>query len=75
MIIVGNRNGCAGYAVGKGASVPDAILRGTHLAMKNFVHIDRFDNRTLYHEVRGKWNSCTLFLRPGMWNICSVYWL
>lgn len=65
MIVVGNRQGCAGYAVGKGSSPPDAILRGTKLAMKNFTFIDRFDNRTLYHEVRGKWNSSTLFLRPA----------
>lgn len=65
MVVVGNRQGCAGYAVGKGASPPDAILRGTKLAMKNFTFIDRFDDRTLFHEVRGKWNSCTLFLRPG----------
>lgn len=65
MVVVGNRQGCAGYAVGKGASVPDAILRGTKLAMKNFTYIDRFDDRTLFHEVRGKWNSCTLFLRPA----------
>ncbi|TMW69289.1 hypothetical protein Poli38472_001445 [Pythium oligandrum] len=65
MVVVGNRRGCAGYAVGKGSSVPEAILRGTKLAMKNFTFIDRFDERTLYHEVRGKWNSCTLFLRPA----------
>lgn len=65
MVVVGNRQGCAGYAVGKGASVPDAILRGTKLAMKNFTYIDRFNERTLFHEVRGKWNSCTLFLRPA----------
>ncbi|KAJ0394073.1 hypothetical protein P43SY_010112 [Pythium insidiosum] len=65
MVVVGNRRGCAGYAVGKGASVPEAILRGTKLAMKNFTFIDRFDDRTLYHEVRGKWNSCTLFMRPA----------
>lgn len=65
MVVVGNRRGCAGYAVGKGASPPEAILRGTKLAMKNYAFVDRFDNRTLYHEVRGKWNSCTLFLRPA----------
>jgi small subunit ribosomal protein S5 len=65
MIVVGNRQGVAGYAVGKGASPPDAILRGTKLAMKNFTFVDRFDDRTLFHEVRGKWNSSTLFLRPA----------
>ncbi|GAB9468348.1 30S ribosomal protein s5 [Globisporangium polare] len=65
MVVVGNRQGCAGYAVGKGSSPPDAILRGTKLAMKKFTFIDRFDNRTLFHEVRGKWNSSTLFLRPA----------
>jgi small subunit ribosomal protein S5 len=65
MVIVGNRRGCAGYAVGKGSSPPEAILRGTKLAMKNFTFVDRFDDRTLFHEVHGKWNSCTLFMRPG----------
>lgn len=70
MVVVGNRRGCAGYAVGKGASVPEAILRGTKRAMKNFTFVDRFDDRSLYHEVRGKWNSCTLFLRPGKYIFC-----
>ncbi|DAZ98053.1 TPA: hypothetical protein N0F65_001928 [Lagenidium giganteum] len=65
MVVVGNMRGCAGYAVGKAASVQEAIDRGTLLAMKRFTYIDRFDDRTLYHEVNGKWNSCTLFLRPA----------
>ncbi|TDH66616.1 uncharacterized protein CCR75_005158 [Bremia lactucae] len=65
LVVVGNMRGVAGYAVGKGSSPPLAILRGTKLAMKRFTYIDRFDNRTLYHEVHGKWNSCTLFLRPA----------
>ncbi|KAI9917850.1 hypothetical protein PsorP6_012815 [Peronosclerospora sorghi] len=64
LVVVGNMRGVAGYAIGKGSSPPHAIDRGTKLAMKNFTFIDRFDNRTLYHEVRGKWNSCRLFLRP-----------
>ncbi|KAF1776950.1 Ribosomal protein S5 domain 2-type fold [Phytophthora cactorum] len=53
LVVVGNMRGVAGYA------------RGTKLAMKRFTYIDRFDDRTLYHEVRGKWNSCTMFLRPA----------
>ncbi|KAG7383481.1 28S ribosomal protein S5, mitochondrial [Phytophthora pseudosyringae] len=65
LVVVGNMRGVAGYAVGKGSSPPIAIQRGTKLAMKRFTYIDRFDNRTLYHEVRGKWNSSTLFLRPA----------
>ncbi|ETI37968.1 hypothetical protein L917_15461 [Phytophthora nicotianae] len=65
LVVVGNMRGVAGYAVGKGSSPPIAIERGTKLAMKRFTYIDRFDDRTLYHEVRGKWNSCTLFLRPA----------
>ncbi|CAI5726751.1 unnamed protein product [Hyaloperonospora brassicae] len=64
LVVVGNMRGVAGYAVGKGSSPPLAIERGTKLALKRFTYIDRFDDRTLYHEVRGKWNSCTLFLRP-----------
>ncbi|RLN20802.1 hypothetical protein BBO99_00007125 [Phytophthora kernoviae] len=65
LIVVGNMRGCAGYAVGKGSSPPIAIQRGTKLAMKRFTYIDRFDDCTLYHEVHGKWNSSTLFLRPA----------
>ncbi|KAE9317502.1 hypothetical protein PF008_g18727 [Phytophthora fragariae] len=65
LVVVGNMRGVAGYAVGKGSSPPIAIERGTKLAMKRFTYVDRFDDRTLYHEVRGKWNSSTLFLRPA----------
>lgn len=64
MVVVGNRRGAAGYAMGKGASVPDAIERATMTAINRFTYVDRFDNRTLYHQVDGKWNSCTLFIRP-----------
>ncbi|CAI5746257.1 unnamed protein product [Peronospora destructor] len=64
LVVVGNMRGVAGYAVGKSSSPPLAVERGTKLAIKRFTYIDRFDDRTLYHEVHGKWNSCKLFLRP-----------
>ncbi|KAF0691347.1 Aste57867_17403 [Aphanomyces stellatus] len=65
LVVVGNQNGCAGYAVGRGGKIDQAIDRATLRAMENFTYIDRFDDRTLYHEVRGKFNSCELFIRPS----------
>ncbi|CAK4086803.1 unnamed protein product [Aphanomyces euteiches] len=65
LVVVGNQEGAAGYAVGRGAKIDQAIDRATLRAIENFDYVDRFDERTLYHEVRGKFNSCELFIRPS----------
>ncbi|ETV91681.1 hypothetical protein H310_13757 [Aphanomyces invadans] len=65
LVVVGNQDGCAGYAVGRGSKIDQAIDRATLRAIENFTYVDRFDDRTLYHEVNGKFNSCELFIRPS----------
>lgn len=65
LVVVGNENGAAGYAIGKAPSIPEAVERATTQAMRNFTFVDRFDNRTLHHEVTGQFNSCKLFIRPA----------
>lgn len=64
LVIVGNQRGAAGYYIGKGLDISNAIRRGEVGAIKNFQFIDRFDQRTLYHEVEGKFNSSKVFIRP-----------
>ena len=62
--MAGNTRGVAGYAICKASNVNDAVDRATRRAFQTMVHIDRFDKRTLYHEVNGKFNSATVSIRP-----------
>ncbi|EQC32017.1 hypothetical protein SDRG_10216 [Saprolegnia diclina VS20] len=72
LVCVGNQEGAAGYAVGRGGKIHEAIERATLRAMDTMVFIDRFDDRTLFHEVRGKFNSCSLFIRPSKFGMGST---
>lgn len=64
LVVVGNRQGAAGFGIGKGLLHEDAHNRAMRQAMRSLVHVDLFDKRTLYHEVKGRFNSTKLFLRP-----------
>ncbi|OQR92277.1 30S ribosomal protein S5 [Achlya hypogyna] len=72
LVCVGNQEGAAGYAVGRGQKINEAIERATIRAMDTMVYLDRFDDRTLFHEVRGKFNSCSLFIRPSKYGMGST---
>ncbi len=65
-------NGVAGFWVGRANRIDLAVERATKRAMQECIHIDRFDDRTLFHEVRGKWNSCELFIRPSKFGMGST---
>ena len=51
LVVVGNGKGTAGVGMGKDISAGNALYKATLAARKNFIHIDRFDNRTLFHAV------------------------
>ena len=51
LAVVGNGAGTAGIGMGKDLNPGKALYKATIYARKNLVHIDRFDNRTLFHAV------------------------
>lgn len=64
LVIAGNQKGVAGYGVGKADNVKVATERALKKAVKNAIYLELYEGRTLYHEVHGKFNSSTLFIRP-----------
>lgn len=48
--VVGNRNGAAGFAVGKGQSAISALKKAKNKAAKYLYYIDRCEDRTIYHD-------------------------
>jgi small subunit ribosomal protein S5 len=64
LIVVGDRNGNVGYALGKANEVADAIRKGTELAKRNMFRVTMKD-RTIPHEVESKFSGAKVFMRPA----------
>lgn len=65
LVVVGNRKGKYGFAVGKAAEVPDAIKKATEAARKNLFNLHIVKGGTISHEVIGKFGACNVFLKPA----------
>jgi ribosomal protein S5 len=64
LVVVGNGNGAAGYGEGKSEDVESAIRKATNRAIKSMTYIDRYDGRTVHHDIEHKFKSTYIELRP-----------
>lgn len=64
MVVVGNKNGLVGYAMGKANEVPSAIDKAARKALKNLFQVKIVDE-TIPHEVIGKWCATKVLLKPA----------
>jgi len=76
LAVVGNGAGTAGFGMGKDAEAPHALNKAIKAAKKNLLYIDRFDNRTVFHDFEGRFAKTKLVLkirRAGSGRRCN--WL
>lgn len=64
LVVVGDRNGRVGVALGKAGEVADAIRRGGELARTKMVSVS-LRNATIPHEVLSEYGGAKILLRPA----------
>jgi small subunit ribosomal protein S5 len=64
LIVVGDRKGRVGYALGKANEVADAIRKGTDSAKRSMFQV-KMKDKTIPHEVWGKFAGAHVFMRPA----------
>lgn len=64
LIVVGDRAGRVGFALGKANEVADAIRKGTEVAKRNMFAVTMKD-KTIPHEVESKFCGAVVFMRPA----------
>ena len=64
LVVVGDKKGKVGYALGKAAEVADAIRRGGELARNRLVSVSLKDV-TIPHEIYSTYGGAKVLLRPA----------
>mmetsp|Transcript_7376 Transcript_7376/g.14764 ORF Transcript_7376/g.14764 Transcript_7376/m.14764 type:complete len:406 (-) Transcript_7376:13-1230(-) len=76
LVVVGNGKGTAGLGMGKDLAANAALMKATHAARKNLVHIDRFEERTIFHDFESEYRGtkAVVVMRRPFSGTC-VNWL
>ena len=64
LVVVGDRKGRVGYALGKANEVADAIRKGTEMAKRNMMAVTMKD-KTIPHEIELRYAGAHVFMRPA----------
>lgn len=62
LAVAGNGNGLLGIGEGKSEEAAEGMIQSQYRAIRNMVPIQRYENRTIYGEVRGKEGAVELKL-------------
>jgi len=71
--IAGNGNGLLGIGEGKSEASPEALLQSQYRAIRNMQPVLRYENRTIFGDIKGKSGATELelYARPPGEAICS----
>ena len=65
IMIVGDSKGRVGYGTGKAKEVPEAVRKATENAKNKMIRVHLKDNRTLHHDVIGRFGAGKVILRSA----------
>jgi len=65
IMIVGDNKGKVGYGTGKAKEVPEAVRKATEDAKTKMIRVHLKDNRTLHHDIVGKFGAGKVILRAA----------
>ncbi len=65
IMIVGDSKGRVGYGTGKAKEVPEAVRKATEDAKNKMIRVNLKENRTLYHDVVGRFGAGKVILRSA----------
>src|SRR5579864_1945807 len=64
LVVVGDRKGKVGFAIGKAGEVPEAIRKAVEAAKKNLITVPMVE-KTIPHEVRFQVGAASVLLKPS----------
>ena len=65
IMVVGDNKGKVGYGTGKAKEVPEAVRKATENAKTKMIRVHLKDNRTLHHDIVGKFGAGKVILRSA----------
>ncbi|MDB4860694.1 30S ribosomal protein S5 [Alphaproteobacteria bacterium] len=65
IMIVGDNKGRVGYGTGKAKEVPEAVRKATEDAKTKMIRVHLKDNRTLHHDIVGRFGAGKVILRSA----------
>ena len=65
LVVVGDQKGRVGYGTGKAKEVPEAVRKATENAKNKMIRVNLKDNRTLHHDVVGRFGAGKVILRSA----------
>ena len=65
IMIVGDTKGKVGYGTGKAKEVPEAVRKATEDAKNKMIKIHLKENRTLHHDIVGRFGAGKVILRSA----------